>query len=169
MQIGIVSDTHNRYPLVERALQMFQERKVNFVLHCGDIEDSEVIWLFRGFTAHFVLGNCDSDRLALQQAIHGIGATLHEPFGHLDLEGAKLAFVHGDKVGLLQDLVNAAHFDYLFHGHTHRRADQQVGPTRVINPGALHRANPKTCAILDLKTGVLETLVVEEAVHRPGS
>jgi hypothetical protein len=28
----------------------------------------------------------------------------------------------------------------------------QVGPTLVLNPGALHRARPHTFAIVDLKT-----------------
>jgi hypothetical protein len=30
----------------------------------------------------------------------------------------------------------------------------------LINPGALYRANPKTVALLDLKTDLLEKIVV---------
>ena len=72
-----------------------------------------------------------------------------------------MAFVHGDDVDQLRDLERSEAFDFLFHGHTHIAAERQSGPTRVINPGALHRANPKTFIILDLETRQVESVVVE--------
>ena len=47
MQIAVLSDTHSRYATVEKALQLLQARKINVVLHCGDIEDAETLnqWL----------------------------------------------------------------------------------------------------------------------------
>ena len=96
MKIAILSDTHSRYHTVEKALTLLQQRNVNFVLHCGDIEDADTVWLFHGFTAHFVYGNCDTERVALQQAVYGIGGELHRPFGRLELEGVKIVFLHGD-------------------------------------------------------------------------
>jgi hypothetical protein len=161
MRIGVLSDTHSRYATVEKALQMLQERRVNFVIHCGDIDDSETIWLFQGFTAHFTFGNCDWDKTSLQQAIHGIGETLHERWGYLELEGVKMAFTHGDDARTLRELEQSGAFDYLFHGHTHVAADRRTGKTRVINPGALHRARVKTFVILDLESGEVESVVVE--------
>ena len=161
MRIGILSDTHSRYPTVEKALQLLQDRKVNVVLHCGDIEDAETVWLFRGFTAHFVFGNCDTERHSIRQAVHGIGEALHEPFGHLELEGVKIAFLHGDDRRLMADVENSGYFDFLFYGHTHQAAEHRTGPTRVINPGALHRARPKTFVVLDLATGAVESVPVE--------
>jgi putative phosphoesterase len=161
MQIGIISDTHSRYATVESALALLQARKVNYLIHCGDIEDAETVWLFQGFTVHFTFGNCDHERTELRQAIHGIGATLHENYGCLELEGKKLAFTHGDDHTLLHDLKQSETFDYVFHGHTHQAADIRRGPTRIINPGALHRARPKTFVILDLNSGDAESVVVE--------
>jgi putative phosphoesterase len=161
MQIAILSDTHSRYQTVEKALQLLQDRKINFVIHCGDIDDADTVWLFQGFTAHFVFGNCDTERASLRQAIHGIGETLHEPFGHLELEGVKIAFLHGDDRLLMRDVENSGHFDFLFYGHTHQAAEHVTGPTRVVNPGALQRARPKTFVILDLATRALESVVVD--------
>src|SRR5262249_28725815 len=157
MQIGILSDTHNRYPTVETALALLQARKVNFLIHCGDIEDAETVWLFQGFTAHFTFGNCDHDRAELRQAIYGIGATLHEDWGYIDVNGVKLAFTHGDDQRLLHELERSGAFDYLFHGHTHHAVDNRKGSTRIINPGALHRARLKTFVVLDLASGKTES------------
>jgi predicted phosphodiesterase len=49
----------------------------------------------------------------------------------------------------------------VFYGHTHQAAEHRTGKTRVINPGALHRARPKTFVVLDLATGEVESVVVE--------
>jgi putative phosphoesterase len=161
MHIGILSDTHNRYQTTETALALLQARNVNFLIHCGDIEDSETVWLFQGFTAHFTFGNCDHERTELRQAIHGIGASLYEGYGCLELNGVKLAFTHGDDKTLLHDLEQSGSFDYLFHGHTHQAVDFKKGSTRIINPGALHRARPKSFVILDIETGNAESVIVE--------
>jgi putative phosphoesterase len=161
MQIAVLSDTHSRYATVESALEKLQARGINFLIHCGDIEDSETVWLFHGFTAHFVFGNCDADRASIRQAVYGIGETLHEPFGSLELEGTRIAFVHGDDKRLLHDLEHSGRFDFLFYGHSHQAEQHRTGATRVINPGALFRARPKTFIILDLASGEVEPVQVE--------
>jgi hypothetical protein len=162
MKIAIVSDTHGRHAIVARALDLIRDRGVDTVLHCGDIEDAETVAMFRDFTAHFVLGNCDTDRDGLAAAITAAGATLHEPFGHLEIEAHKIAFVHSDDRALFRGIENSGVYDFLFYGHTHVRAEHRTGPTRVINPGALHRARPKTFAVLDAATGEVETVEVPE-------
>src|SRR4051794_32415373 len=110
MRIAIVSDTHSRYATVEAALQAIEAARVELILHCGDIEDAETVWLFPGNT-HFVFGNCDTERASLRQAIYGIGATLHEPFGKLDLDGVQVAFLHGDDGALLHELEHCGAYD----------------------------------------------------------
>lgn len=161
MRIGIVSDTHSRYHMVARAVKLLEQQAVELVLHCGDIEDAETVELFRGLPVHFVFGNCDHDSASLRRAIDGLGATLHEPFGNLELAGCHIAFLHGDDGPLLRDLERSEQFDYLFHGHTHHADERRTGKTRIINPGALHRARPKTFAVLDLPSGRLESVIVE--------
>ena len=161
MKVGILSDSHGRQDNVRQALGALRERGVRTVLHCGDIDDPQTVLLFRGWTAHFVFGNCDGDRDGLRAAMEEVGATLHEGFGHLELGGVKLAFVHGDDGGLLRELEQGGHYDFLFYGHTHHAEEHVTGPTRVINPGALHRARPKTFALLDLATRAVESVIVE--------
>jgi putative phosphoesterase len=160
MRIAIVSDTHSRYATIEAVVQRLEEYNPELILHCGDIEDAEAVWLFPGKT-HFVFGNCDSERASIRQAVYGIGGTLHDPFGDLDLDGARVAFIHSDDRHLFHELEHSGRFDYLFYGHTHVRAEHRTGRTRVINPGALHRARPKTFALLDLKSGEIATVEVE--------
>lgn len=161
MHIGIVSDTHGNRLMVTRALAELRERGITTLLHCGDIDDPETVEMLRGFTTHFVFGNCDYDKDALRKAMDDISATLHEHFGSVELEGVKLAFVHGDKPQILRDVEHSGYYDFLFYGHTHQAEEHRTGPTRVINPGALHRARPKTFIVLDLGSREVESVTVE--------
>ncbi|MFL5244432.1 MAG: metallophosphoesterase family protein [Gemmataceae bacterium] len=160
MRIGVMSDSHGRMPAVEQALAVLLEKGVQTVIHCGDIDDASTVRLFAGWDAHFVLGNCDNDRDVLKDAIDEINATLHEPYGSLGLEGRKIGFVHGHIDFLMREMKRSGTFDFLFYGHTHKPDDYQFGPTRVINPGALHRAIPKTFISLDLATGEIERMAL---------
>lgn len=162
MRLGVVSDTHSRYATTEAALALLQQRGVDMILHCGDIEDAVTVRLFQGFPTHFVFGNCDTERAELRRAIAASGASLHEPFGSLELEGRRIAWAHGDDKRLLLDLENSASYDFLFYGHTHHAEQHPTGPTLVVNPGALHRARPKTIVVLDLATSELESHLVHE-------
>jgi putative phosphoesterase len=160
MQIGIVSDTHSRYQTVQAALELLRARGVACVLHCGDIADAETVRLFAELPTHFVFGNCDHDREELKEAMAESGAVLHEPFGHLELAGRKLAWLHGDDQRLMRDVERSGYFDYLFYGHSHHAEQHRTGPTLVVNPGALHRARVKTFQLLDLATGALEEVAL---------
>jgi uncharacterized protein len=161
MKIGIVSDTHSRYQTVNKTLDLLRQRGVELVLHCGDIEDAETVQLFQGLPTHFVFGNCDTFKEDLRRAMQETGATLHERFGNLELQGRKIAWLHGDDRRLFRDVEQAGFHDFLFYGHTHHAEQHRTGPTLVVNPGALHRAQPKTFVILDLASGELESLPVE--------
>ena len=161
MRIGIVSDSHGNTAMVLAALDLLREHGIQTILHCGDLDDASTVYLFEGFTAHFAFGNCDHDRSGIRQAIRNAGQTLHEPFGKLELEGKKIAFLHGDDRRLFQQVEQSGEYDYLFYGHTHQAAEHWTGRTRVINPGALHRARPKSILILDIVAGETELLIVE--------
>ena len=161
MQLAILSDTHGRQATVGTALDLVRDRGIQVVLHCGDIDDAATVRLFHGLETHFVFGNCDHDRVKLERAMAECGATSHGSWGHLELEGRKIAWTHGDDQSLFQELRRSGEFDFLFYGHTHEAKQTERGRTRVVNPGALHRARIKTFIVLDLQTGELESLVVE--------
>ena len=161
MKIGVLSDTHGRVDAVEIALSEYRNRGVELVIHCGDIDDAATVRSFAGVATRFVYGNCDGDRPGIRRAIEDIGATLHEPYGHLELAGKKIAWMHGDKPDLKHDIEISGHYNYLFYGHTHVAEQLLTGSTLVINPGALFRARQKSCMVLDLPGGELETVLIE--------
>ena len=85
---------------------------------------------------------------------------LHIRKGDLvEVGGRLIGITHGDREDVFEGLL-LAEPDYVFHGHTHRRRDERVGPTRIINPGALGgiRHEARSICVLDLATDQLEVV-----------
>jgi putative phosphoesterase len=180
MLVAVISDTHDRAATVKAALTVLARRRIELVLHCGDIEAVETVRLFAGFRTHFVLGNWDGDWITgvncgwarrapdgrkrdssrIRRAIEEMGGTLHEPWGDLELAGRTIAWVHGNDRLLLRELEHSECYDYLFYGHTHVAERHRSGRTLVVNPGALFKVQPMSLAILDLASGEVESVVI---------
>ena len=163
MRIGVVSDTHDRVEVIADAIRLLVDQRVELILHCGDIEAPDTARLFKAIPTHFVFGNWDKDRGKLAAAIKEVGGTHHDSFGAIELAGKRLAWVHSHERHQLRQLEHSDFFDYLFYGHTHVREQHRTGKTLVANPGALFRANPKTCIVVDVKTGEIKPIIVPVA------
>ena len=155
MKIGIISDTHDNRQNIEAALEILETEGVTTVLHCGDVCGPDTVQALAGFDVWVAQGNMDR-HVGLAQAVEetlgrGRLAWIHKP----TLDGYALAMIHGDNTEMLRELITSGQHAYVMHGHTHRRRDQTVGRTRVINPGALGgtRWQSRSFCILDLATG----------------
>jgi putative phosphoesterase len=158
VQLGILSDSHGQADRTRRALEALQAAGASRFIHCGDVETEQVLDQLAGLDAHVVFGNCDPVR-ALGRYASTIGLQVHHPLGRMHVDGHSLAFTHGHDPDLVQAALDEkVHF--LLHGHTHERRDQALAGTRVINPGALHRADPFTVALLVPATGELRFIPV---------
>ena len=150
MRLGVVSDTHGHLRNAQAAVERLETLQVDVVLHCGDIGSTGVVPLFAAWPTHFVFGNVDQDEDELRYAIRSVGLTCHDEFGRLELEGIRIAVLHGDDFTALADAIESQEFDLVCHGHTHKRRLEHVGQTLVLNPGALYRASPHSLATVDL-------------------
>jgi hypothetical protein len=152
MLVGIISDTHGRTEAMAAAMQLLQSQGATYFIHCGDVGSGRVLDYLAGLEAGFVWGNCDWDRSALERYARSIGVPCLGRFGEMVLEDKKLGVFHGDDARLKRKLLAEQRHDYLLQGHTHLAEDRRLGRTRLINPGALHRADPKSVAVLDTTT-----------------
>ena len=160
--VGILSDTHDRVDAMAAAMALLRARGAEFFIHCGDVGSERVLDHLAGVPAAFVFGNTDWDRAALARYAEKIGVASHHPFADLELGGKRIAVTHGDDFKLKQRILSEQRHDFLLQGHTHLRADEKIGKTRVINPGALHRAREKTVALLYTDADRLTFHVVSE-------
>lgn len=160
MLIGILSDTHDHADAMKAAVAVLKEHGAEFYIHCGDVGGEGVLDHLTGLPAAFVWGNTDFDRKSLTDYARSLGIACHGTLADLQLDGKRIAVMHGDDFSLRKQLLHDQVYDYLLQGHTHVRQDERVGKTRVINPGALYRTREKTVALLDTRTDKLRYLLV---------
>lgn len=149
MLIGIISDTHGDLHATEQAVRVFERLGVDVVLHCGDIGSAAVVPLFSAWPTHFVLGNVDRHDV-VRDAILEAGQTFHDRFGTLELEGRRIALLHGDDATRLSETVQSGQWDLVCHGHTHSASQSLRGETLVLNPGATARTPQSSVATVRL-------------------
>jgi predicted phosphodiesterase len=107
-----------------------------------------------------VFGNVDYNHAELRAAIKKAKLTCHDCFGKLELAGRKIAVLHSDDAKLFRSTITGGQYDLVCYGHTHQAEQHRAGNALILNPGALHRANPPTCAVVDLTAMTAEFLAV---------
>jgi len=163
MLIGIISDTHDRLRLVDKAVQRLKEEKVSLVLHAGDFIAPFVIPHFKDLNVDFVgvFGNNDGEKTHLKKKFLEIGADLRGRFAEIIIDDLKIALLHGDEEELLRALINAGGHDVVVYGHTHEAKTYKIGETVVINPGEVcgYLSGKSTFATLNTET--LEVKIIQ--------
>jgi putative phosphoesterase len=154
MLIGIISDTHDNLPMVEKAVNRLNQEKVNLVLHAGDYVAPFVIPKFKALNAKLigVFGNNDGDHELLKKRFSETNnCEVRERFALIDAEGFKIALLHGDETQLLDALTTCASLNAIVHGHAHTTRTESKGNVLIINPGEVcgYLTGKSTLALLD--------------------
>lgn len=150
MRLGVISDTHGHVLHTLDAVRMLDSLEVDHVLHCGDVGSSDIPELLAGWPVDFVRGNVDWRDGDLRRAVEQAGLTYHGAFGDIELAGKRIALLHSDDERLFRQTIASGQWDLVCFGHTHRAEIRREGPTLLLNPGAVHRANPHTIAVVEL-------------------
>jgi hypothetical protein len=140
MLIGVISDTHDNLPLVEKAVKYLNDQKVGLVLHGGDYVAGFVIPKFKLLNCKLigVFGNNDGDHELLKKRFsETMNCTIHDRFATVELEGYRIALLHGDESELLNAIIDSGYFNAVIHGHSHIKSIENRGKTLAINPGEL--------------------------------
>src|SRR3990170_3616206 len=138
MLVGLISDTHDNLPLIEKAIKRLNEEKVDLVLHAGDYVAPFVIPKFKALNARLigVFGNNDGDHELLKKRFSECeNCEIRGRFAEIDADGFRIALLHGDEEELLNALINCECFDAVIHGHVHAMGVRRKGKTLIVNPG----------------------------------
>lgn len=165
MKIGIISDTHGSIDNLKYCLTYFCKSGVTTVIHCGDLGRENLIRLFENFRLIFVFGNCDKEKALISREVDLLNpeSFIGESFDGI-MNGKRVFAAHGHQEDVLKDRIMSQEYDFIFSGHTHRRRDEMIEKTRVINPGALGgiKYETRSFMILDLETDKLLTVEVQD-------
>ena len=155
MLIGIMADSHGNAPVVKQAFKLLDDLGAKAFFHCGDVGGQSILDEFVGRRIWFVWGNTDWAAPGTNMFLQATGLPIPEVPTRVTLAGKSIAMCHGHERVFVK-LSRRPDADYLLSGHTHVTSDTRVGDCRLINPGALHRAVPRTVATLDLARDILQ-------------
>jgi len=149
MLIGIIADTHDNMMTLKRAVDYFNARNVQHVIHAGDFTSPFTFRILKELHAAFtgIFGNNDGDRLLLQKRSEG---NIHNQPHLLTLDNRKIIVMHEHNV--INALAESGHYDLVIYGHTHEPEIRKVKDTLIINPGETcgWLYGRSTVALLDL-------------------
>ena len=105
MILGVVSDTHNRVSNVERIIDIFNSKKVNKVIHTGDITQAKTLARFSRLDCSLlgVFGNNDLKEIGLKEISKINGFRLEFPPFVTKIGNRKIAILH--EPDDIQDLI----------------------------------------------------------------
>jgi uncharacterized protein len=145
MLVGIISDTHDHLSGLTKGIQVFKDRRVEMIVHCGDWVSPFTLEYFDKIIAGLdvaikcVVGNNPGDT---KRTMMSTGKMLH-PIEwpktvtlKIEIDGKKAIVYHGDDYALLDGLIDSQKYDMVFTGHTHAPRNEVIGKTLVINPGS---------------------------------
>ena len=117
MKIGVLSDTHDQYENILKAVEILNREQVSLTVHCGD-------WV-SPFTQNFykklksplkgVFGNNDGDRFYHLIYAKKTKFKFEERIMELTVGGRKIFIYHGDYGPVTRDLIASQKYDAVFH------------------------------------------------------
>jgi hypothetical protein len=152
MRIGLMADTHDKLDAVERVVNLFNGIGIEHVLHAGDLVSPFVVDRLVRLKAklHYVWGNNEGDREMVIARFEEFGIKPLGDFTSVELDGRRIALLHGTHEGIVEALLKSGSFDVVVRGHTHR-TEVRKGQTLMVNPGETcgYLTGRGTVALLD--------------------
>lgn len=144
MKICIVSDSHDRGPMLAAAIEEARDLDAQAVIHCGDLIGVNTVKasLKLGLPLHVIHGNNLGDLVALARVACNSDGLLnyHGRDATIQLHGKRIFVTHYPHYG--HGMACTGDYDLVCCGHSHEPlATQQTnvkgGQTWLVNPGTV--------------------------------
>jgi hypothetical protein len=150
MKIGIVSDTHNMKPSIDKAIPYL--KNCDLIIHAGDkFADSKYIHNETKVDIIAVKGNCDFEDVEEEILF--------------EVEEKTILLCHGDKYAVkygidkLEEVAKKNNADIVIFGHTHIPLQIKKDDILYINPGSTsipRQVDYKSFVIMDINDNKID-------------
>ena len=135
LNIGVTGDTHNNLKNIKQICSLFNQKRVDLVIHTGDISLPKSLLSFKELSCPLiaVYGNNDiPEQKELKEASKLFDCKIFEEPYSLTLNKKKIIILHHPE--LIDDEMTLSN-DIILHGHTHRYRSEVINSCLVFNPG----------------------------------
>lgn len=134
MKLGVMADSHDNVPKVKQAVELFNARGVDLVIHAGDFVAPFAVAPLDRLESRVVavFGNNDGERVGLAAKFGEIGGEVHPNLAEVELGGRCISAVHYPELAL--PIAAGGSYDLVIYGHTHEIDVRREGAL-LLNPG----------------------------------
>ncbi len=160
MLIGVISDSHDNLPMLDKALEKLINNKVELVIHLGDIISPFTIRRMHEKLGNVkvvaVLGNNDGDVYLLKKLFTQYNWELYSGPSLVEVDGRSFIIMHGfngiehtEKIA--RQLLGYPGISGVLYGHTHKRVYERINDKILLNPGEVcgYLTGKPSIALLD--------------------
>ncbi len=161
MKFAIISDTHDHHENVLKAVRLFNDHKVDYIFHAGDMVAPFTARAFadvNGAKLIAVFGNNEGEKLFLRDTIESFGGEIHDPYYKGEIHGTRIFMTHRPDV--IEEVALSGHFDLVIYGHTHKPDIRRIESCLIVNPGECSdwmTGRPQV-VLLDVEDGHVEPI-----------
>jgi putative phosphoesterase len=159
MRIGIMADSHDNVPMIERACALFNTREVQMVFHAGDyIAPFSLNPLNQILQCNYrgVFGNNDGERVGLQRTADN---RIHPSPCEFAVGEWQVLVAH--ELASLEEVVSSNRYRLVAYGHSHCPEVRRVGDTLAVNPGECGGWLFGRCTVAVARLDTLEAEIID--------
>ncbi|MBF0331715.1 MAG: metallophosphoesterase family protein [Candidatus Omnitrophica bacterium] len=173
MKWGLITDTHDKFALVRKAIACFEKQGCAHVFHTGDFNGDRIAELFTGrkFQFHYVTDHSSHDRKMrnFRADVLDERIDVNSVFAFHDTYPCERPG-RVNRVRMIDEAIASAGYDFVFYGHLHYfnlKLPSRGSETIAINSGGLYHKDLSTFCVLDVANGLLDVYYLVEKSFVP--
>lgn len=163
MKIAIMSDSHDNWNNLEKAIETANEKGCGYLLFAGDLVAPPGLAILDKFEGKvkFVWGNNEAERVGMTRKMDA--SQKIELCGDVyegDVDGVRIFMNHYPR--FVELAAKSGEFDLCIYGHTHEISQEKINDCLLFNPGEIqgYKTNKPSFGIYDTTTKNIEVLYV---------
>ena len=161
MKIAIMTDSHENWDNLKRAIKISNDHHCNYLLFAGDLispQGIDILSTFKG-DVKIVWGNNENEKIGIIEKSNlysnvGVFGEIYEE----TIDNTRIFMNHYPKVSYLAAKSND--YDLCIYGHTHKLSNEFIDNCLLVNPGEIqgHKSNSATFMIYDTQKKNVEVI-----------
>ena len=169
MRIAIISDIHENFHNLIRALEEMDKRGVEQILCLGDLMNAGIAKILAHHTlpTFMIWGNNDGEKVDIVKAAYRERSQLTVSLNTYDfvhMGGRQIFLSHYDD--LAYPMAESGRYDAVFYGHNHKMKKDKFENCLVVNPGEIcaQKSGVATMAIYDTEKHKVEMITLDDII-----
>lgn len=169
MKIGIISDIHENFHNLVKALEFMDEQGVGQILCLGDLMNAGIAKILAAHTVptFLIWGNNDGEKVDIVKAAYRENSNLTvslNTYDFLEIDSRKIFITHYDDLAI--PMAESGRYDAVFYGHNHKKSSAYKGSCHIVNPGeiAAQKSGIASLAIYDTKKHHVDLHDLEDTI-----